>query len=147
MDGLTRKLGLACMIVTVLLLVCGLALFAYMVVSDARLECMFGNVMVARVALCVGSVAAIWFLVEMLRIMRLVMQGDPFCPRTVTSLWHIALCCAIAAAAVLFILFFRASFGLALCAAILLFGMLCATVLALVFRQAVRYKQENDLTI
>lgn len=97
--------------------------------------------------LYVGGAAGMVLLVSLLRIMHTVSRGDPFVPRNVSSLRHIAAACLLAVLDILFINFYRISLTLLLCAGVLLLGMLCAMTLAQVFHRAVFYKQENDLTI
>ena len=97
--------------------------------------------------LYVGGLCVIWLVIQFILIMKSVQQGSPFIYRNVKSLAHIAGCCAVCAVDMVYIQFFTESLTLLICGAILVFGCLCAIVLASVFRQAVLYKQENDLTI
>lgn len=103
--------------------------------------------MIAMYAVCA---AALWFLAELFFIMLSVKRGEPFVDRNVRSLNHMAGCCVIAAAALIFMLvmygWYR-DFSLYICAFILLFGALCAMTLSRVFAKAVEYKAENDLTV
>lgn len=99
------------------------------------------------IMLYVGGLGAWGLIFCLLRILRRVKRGVAFTQETVKDLKRVAPCCALAAAALIFILFFRFSFVLTICVLILLFGLLCALVLAAVFAQAVAYKDENDLTV
>lgn len=105
-------------------------------------------------ALCVflylADLAGIWFMVQLCVIMGSVSAGDPFREKNVRALRHMALGCMIAfldfAAMVVAYGDFHC-FGLIICTVILLFGAMCAYVLARVFAEAVRCKSENDLTV
>ncbi len=89
---------------------------------------------------------ALWVLGEMVLMVRTVTE-DPFVPRNVSALRRVAI--AAVGASALFLLKSVAYFTIltAVCSALLAIGALCAATLAGLFLRAVRFKQENDLTI
>ena len=99
------------------------------------------------IAFYIGILSAIWLLFEFFLIMLKIHMGNPFVSGVVRSLRHISISCAIAASAIILLSFYKQSLTLIICAGILLFGMLCALVLSIVFSQAILYKQDSDLTI
>ena len=99
------------------------------------------------VFLYICCAAAIWLLVEFWFIMLRIRQHRPFIRQNANSLLRIGICCGVASIDMLFIQFFRFTPTLLVCALILLFGLLCAMVFSNLFRQAIQYKEENDLTI
>ena len=109
-----------------------------------------GNHGALRVFLYIADVAAIWFMIQMLRIMGSVSKGTPFMERNVSALKWMSLSCLVAFLDFLLMVVIFGNytcFGILTCAAVLLFGALCAYVLSRVFAEAVRCKAENDLTI
>lgn len=112
-----------------------------------RLDWYFIHPVPSFIFLYIGGLLAIWMMVEFILIMHTVKTGNPFVPRNVTSLAHISICAGACAADIAFMLIFFRSIPLLLCIMIFVFGCLTAAVLASVFREAVRFKQENDLTI
>ena len=147
MDSFSKRMGAVVTAVVYVLLAAGLAAYIGIPWIAKALLFYFQVYVPTLIAMYVGGAAGFWLLVEFLLIMRSVKAGTPFIDRNVRSLKHIAICCAIAAAAVIWIFCFRPAVGIGLCAVILIFGMLCAIVLASVFKQAVAYKQDQDLTI
>lgn len=96
--------------------------------------------------LAIAGLLALWILLELIAVVRTV-TGDPFTPRNVAA--FIRMGAAAEAAGALFavkcFVFFTPM--TAVCAIVMLLAGLFALVLAGVFRKAVEYKRENDLTI
>ncbi len=102
------------------------------------------------VTMYVGCLAALWFLKELFSIMSTVRKGDPFVKKNVSALARMAVCCVVAAGALLCMLFIYGwyqHFSITVCVFILFFGALCSYTLSRVFDRAVEYKAENDLTV
>ena len=147
MNRTSRRLALAT-IVVICIGIAGMAAIFVAIPWLARvLRFVFPQYVPTLIFMYIGALLALWLLAEFLLIMRTVQRGQPFVLRNVRSLLHIAICCGICAADMLFMVFVTPSVTLGICAGILAFGMLCAIVLAHVFRQAVLFKEENDLTI
>ena len=109
-----------------------------------------GNNAALRIYLYIADLAAIWFMIQMLRIMGSVSRGTPFVEKNVGALVQMSLMCLVAFADFVLMLVIHGNytcFGIMTCAVVLLFGALCAYVLSRVFAEAVRCKAENDLTI
>ncbi len=89
---------------------------------------------------------ALWILFELLLVLRTV-PGDPFVERNVKAFVRMGL--VAEAAGILFAvqcaLFFTPM--MAVCGVVMVLSGLFALVLSQVFRRAVEFKQENDLTI
>lgn len=96
--------------------------------------------------LLVCGVGALWILAELILVMK-TLKHDPFVVRNAKAFSRMAI--AAEALAVLFgvkTAFFFTPMTLACCIVLLLCGLFAA-VLSGVFRRAIEYKQENDLTI
>ncbi|MBR4078806.1 MAG: DUF2975 domain-containing protein [Christensenellaceae bacterium] len=103
-----------------------------------------------RIYLYIADLAAIWFMIQLFRIMQSVFRETPFIPQNVRALRHLSLSCFIAFSdfAIMIISYGNYDrFGMLICTLILFFGSLSAFVLSNVFHLAVSYKQENDLTV
>jgi len=103
-----------------------------------------------RIYLYISDLAAIWFMFNVLRIMRSVSKETPFVLGNVFALKQMSAACLVAFTdfAVMIIAYGNYDrFGMIICTMILLFGTLCAYVLSRVFSEAVHYKAENDLTV
>ena len=89
---------------------------------------------------------ALWILFELMLVLRTV-RGDPFVQRNVRAFFRMGLVAEGAGAmfAAECAQFFTPM--LAVCAVVMVLSGLFALVLSQVFRRAVEYKQENDLTI
>lgn len=147
MNAFTQKMArVVTVLINCMLVAGGIAFLAIPKIADAIAES-FVHRVPTLICMYAGGIAAYWLIYEFRVIMDSVQKGTPFVTRNVQALKHIAICCGWAAADIIFILFFTFSVPLVLCAFVLTFGMLCAIVLASVFRQAVEYKQETDLTI
>ncbi len=144
----SKKMGGAVTAVIYVLILAALVLLISMpwVMGDDMARLLGGRA-VGMTALYIGGGAGVWLLAELLFIMKSVKRGEPFIMRNVASLKRIALCCIISCSAVILVLCFRFSISFIICATILAFGALAAYTLSLVFRQAVEYKEENDLTV
>ncbi len=136
-----------CAILTLTLLALAAAFFFIPRVGSAISYYGFKPYWASLLFLYLGWACAVCMAWEFARIMSTVDKGTPFILQNVRSLHYIAICCGVCALDFFFILFFNPSITLGLCAAILCFGCLCALVLGSVFGKAVRYKEENDLTI
>ncbi len=99
-----------------------------------------------RAFLTAAAALALWVLFELLLVMRTVPR-DPFVERNVRA--FVRMGAAAEAAGAMFAVRCAAYFTpmTAACAIVMLLAGLFALVLAGVFRRAVAYKQENDLTI
>ena len=109
-----------------------------------------GNNAALRIFLYIADLAAIWFMLSLIGIMRSVTTGDPFVLKNVRLLQYISLACLVAflSFALMIVIYSNYDcFGVIICSVILLFGALCAFVLSQVFAKAVAYKSENDLTV
>lgn len=80
-------------------------------------------------------------------ILRNVNSGNPFCPNTVRRLRVIAGEVLVMACFYLVMIFIIRKFYMAIVVAICLLAGLILLVFAALFRQAVTYKEENDMTI
>jgi hypothetical protein len=95
----------------------------------------------------IAGVFALLILLELRRMFRTVISGDPFVKENVSSLKRMGACAfaiSICMAARLFFVITPAAMVLVV---VFLIAGLFSLVLSLVFDQAVTYKQENDLTI
>lgn len=145
---MVKKLATVTVAVIWLTLICAIAVYiAIPWLPSLSVFSGFTYYVPTLICLYVGGAGAIWLVIEFLRIMTTVRRETPFVYRNVSSLKHIAVCCAICIAALTFIEFFNFSLTLLICIGILAFGLLCAMVLALLWEKAVTYKQENDLTV
>lgn len=99
-----------------------------------------------RVFLTAASAAALWVLAELLLVMRTV-PADPFVERNANAFVRMGVAAELAGAmfAVRTALYFTPM--TAVCTIVMLLAGLFALVLAGVFRRAVAFKLENDLTI
>jgi len=150
MNELSRRLGAALVIILYIVLALLLALaVATPWLLGGPLRLYFGSSLLSYVFVYVGILSIGLLLFSMLQIMRSVQKGNPFVMANVRSLRRIAAACLVCAADLIAFRFVMQPYSivLLLTVGILLFGMLCAIVLACVFNQAVLYKQENDLTI
>ncbi len=104
------------------------------------------NPVALRVFLTVAAAFALWILFELLLVMRTVFS-DPFVERNVRAFVRMGIAAEVAGAmfAVRCIAYFTPM--TAVCAIVMLLAGLFALVLAGVFRRAVAFKRENDLTI
>ena len=89
---------------------------------------------------------ALWILVELAGVLRTV-ETDPFVEGNVRALFRMGLGAQLAGVAFFIKCFFLFTFMTAVCALVMVLSGLFALVLSQVFRRAVEYKQENDLTI
>lgn len=89
---------------------------------------------------------ALWITAEMALMLR-TLDSDPFVPRNARALCRVG-CVALLISLAFFLrcLRYLSPMALAVAAMLLLLG-LCALVIAAMFRRAVAYKKENDLTI
>jgi len=147
MDEFTKKMGLTVTVVIYIFLITGAAGYIAIPWLADLLLYYFKYYVPTLIFMYVGGAAGFWLMIEFLLIMQSVKAGTPFIWRNVKSLRHIALSCAVASAAFLFMICFDPFVPFFICLVIMLFGMLCAIVLSCVFKQAVEYKQDSDLTI
>ncbi len=100
-----------------------------------------------HIALYWGGACGLWLLTELYFMMRRIIRGISFKLSSVKTLKRIGICCGILALDAGFLLTFSMSLAIIMLVVMLIVVMLCAFVFAGLFRQAVEYKQENDLTI
>lgn len=96
--------------------------------------------------LTVAALMACHILVELMFVMRTV-QGDPFVLKNVYALFRMGATAELAALLFLIKSFLDFTPMTAVCALVMLLSGLFALVMAEVFKRAVAFKQENDLTI
>lgn len=89
---------------------------------------------------------ALWILAELIGVLSSV-DTDPFEERNVRAFFRMGLAAELAEAAFLLKSVFLFTFMTAVCGLVMVLSGLFALVLAQVFRRAVAYKRENDLTI
>lgn len=89
---------------------------------------------------------ALWILAELIGVLSSV-DTDPFEERNVRAFFRMGLAAELAGAAFLLKSVFLFTFMTAVCGLVMVLSGLFALVLAQVFRRAVAYKRENDLTI
>jgi hypothetical protein len=95
----------------------------------------------------IAGVFALLILWELRRMFGTVLTGDPFVKGNVTSLKRMGACAFLISATMAARLIFVITPAAMVLVAVFLIAGLFSLVLALVFDQAVTYKQENDLTI
>lgn len=96
--------------------------------------------------LTVMGLVALWILGELIGVLRTV-DTDPFVEGNVRAFFRMGLAAELAGIAFFVKSTFFFTFMTAVCGLVMLLAGLFALVLAQVFRRAVAYKQENDLTI
>lgn len=89
---------------------------------------------------------ALWILAELIGVLRTV-DKDPFVEKNARAFFRMGLGAELAGLAFFIKCFFVFTFMTAVCALVMVLSGLFALVLAQVFRRAVEYKRENDLTI
>ena len=96
----------------------------------------------AMLLVCGGI--ALWILIELAAVLKTV-ESDPFVERNAAAFMRIA---AEAAGLVFFVkCFFMFTVMTAVCALVMILSGLFALTLGMVFKRAVEYKRENELTI
>ena len=98
---------------------------------------------------------ALWILAELIGVLRSVdtepvlrsVDTEPFVERNVRAFFRMGLAAELAGVAFFIKSGFLFTFMTAVCGLVMVLSGLFALVLAQVFRRAVEYKQENDLTI
>lgn len=96
--------------------------------------------------LVLAGLLALWVLFELIFVMRTV-TGDPFVERNVKAFLRMGIAAEAAGALFLAKCFVFFTPMTAVCGIVMLLAGLFALVLAGVFRKAVAYKRENELTI
>lgn len=89
---------------------------------------------------------ALWILGELIGVLRSV-DTDPFEERNVRAFFRMGMAAELAGVAFFIKCLFLFTFMTAVCGLVMILSGLFALVLAQVFRRAVAYKRENDLTI
>jgi len=147
----SKKIGTVMMVATSVLILAVVLMTIYlawqMLHSPSLYISLLYHARFGIAALIISGSAATWFLTELLLIMNRVRLGKAFSTKTVSSLRHMAICCIIACAAFAMLAIEIQTLTYGICAGILAFGALAVFTLACVFKEAVRYKEENDLTI
>ena len=101
----------------------------------------------AVVSIMIAGAAALLILYELRKMMKTVTDDDCFVDANVKSLYRMGTYAFIITAIKLLRCFVYFTPGAVIIAGVFLFAGLFSKVLARVFDKAVRYKQENDLTI
>ena len=98
----------------------------------------------AMLLVCGGI--ALWILIELAAVLKTV-ESDPFVERNAAAFMRMGIA-AEAAGLVFFVkCFFMFTIMTAVCALVMILSGLFALTLGMVFRRAVEYKRENELTI
>ena len=104
-----------------------------------------GSAVVLAFLTAMGLIA-LWILGELVAVLRTV-EEDPFIMKNARAFFRMGFAAEAAALAFIAKCFTAFTFMTAVCGLVMLLAGLFALVLAQVFRRAVEYKQENDLTI
>ncbi len=99
------------------------------------------------VFLYVTGLACLWAVYEIRKIFKTLNRMNPFMTDNVKSLNRLAVACFVMAAAYIVKIICYPSFLTVIVAMLSVIGGLFLVVLAEVFRQAVKAKEENDLTV
>lgn len=105
-----------------------------------------GRAWQVMVFLTAMGLMAVWILAELIGVLRSV-DTDPFVEQNVRAFYRMGLAAEIAGAAFFVKCLVLFTFMTAVCCIVMILAGLFALVLAQVFRRAILYKQENDLTI
>lgn len=93
------------------------------------------------------GLCALYILWQLIGLLKTIDRHDPFIEANVRGLRRIAYCAWVIAALFAVMMFFRATILTFAIAYIFLLAGFCFIVLAGLFRRAVKFKTENDLTI
>ena len=105
-----------------------------------------GSTVLFYAMLLVCGAIALWILIELAAVLKTV-ESDPFVERNAAAFMRMGIA-AEAAGLVFFIkCFFMFTVMTAVCALVMILSGLFALTLGMVFRRAVEYKRENELTI
>ncbi|MCH5211870.1 MAG: DUF2975 domain-containing protein [Oscillospiraceae bacterium] len=99
------------------------------------------------IMLIITGIAAVYILYEFKRMFRTLVGGNPFVAANVNSLKRMAVSCVIITAVYLVKCFMMFTFATVVIVIVFGIGTLFCLVLKDLFRQAVEYKEENDLTV
>lgn len=99
------------------------------------------------IMLIVSGAAAVYILYEFKRMFRTLVGGNPFVADNVNSLKRMAVSCIIITAVYVIKCFTMFTFATVVIVIVFGIGTLFCLVLKDLFRQAVEYKEENDLTV
>ncbi|RCX17477.1 DUF2975 family protein [Anaerobacterium chartisolvens] len=99
------------------------------------------------VFLYVTGVPCLWAVYEVRKIFKTLNRMNPFMADNVKSLNHLSVTCFIIAVAYVVKIIYYPSFLTVIVAMLAVIGGLFLVVLAEVFHQAVKVKEENDLTV
>lgn len=97
--------------------------------------------------LIISGIAAVYILYEFKRMFKTLVGGNPFVAANVKSLKRMAVSCLIITAVYIIKCFTMFTFATVIIAIVFGIGTLFCLVLKDLFRQAVEYKEENDLTV
>lgn len=147
MENNLKQAGTVAIVILYIILVCGCAVIAAVPWIAPTIECFFISCVSSMAYMYIGGIGAVWLIVEMIRIMYSVRSENPFVMRNVKSLKHMALAACIALIDNIIMMILKFSFVFVVVSGVLVLGILLAIVLEKVFRRAVEYKLENDLTI
>ena len=127
-------------------------LYALMALVAALMAALFisadaaGSTVLFYAMLLVCGGIALWILIELAAVLKTV-ESDPFVERNAAAFMRMGIA-AEAAGLVFFVkCFFMFTIMTAVCALVMILSGLFALTLGMVFRRAVEYKRENELTI
>lgn len=105
-----------------------------------------GSTVLFYAMLLVCGAIALWILTELAAVLKTV-DSDPFVERNAAAFMRMGI--AAEAAGIVFLVkcFFMFTVMTAVCALVMILSGLFALTLGMVFRRAVEYKRENELTI
>ena len=141
LSKITRALLYALMVLVAALMA---ALF---ISADVRsfMENEYSTVLFYAMLLVCGGIA-LWILIELAAVLKTV-ESDPFVERNAAAFMRMGIA-AEAAGLVFFVkCFFMFTVMTAVCALVMILSGLFALTLGMVFKRAVEYKRENELTI
>ena len=93
------------------------------------------------------GVCSLYILWRLISLLKTIGGRDPFVPSNVRGMRHIAVSAFIISASFTALLFFRVTLLTAVIAYVFLLAGFCCVVFAALFKRAVAYKAENDLTV
>ena len=105
-----------------------------------------GDTFVVMAFLTAMGLLAQWILMELIGVLRSV-DTDPFVEQNAKAFFRMGLAAELAGAAFIIKSFYYFTVMTAMCGLVMVLAGLFALVLAQVFKRAVEYKLENDLTI
>ena len=128
------------------------ALMAALFISEDVRTCMeneygaAGSTVLFYAMLLVCGGIALWILIELAAVLKTV-DSDPFVERNAAAFMRMGIAAEVAGLVVFVKCFFMLTVMTAVCALVMILSGLFALTLGMVFKRAVEYKRENELTI